>query len=390
MPLYKRLQIYKNYIVVRTKIFKTIVLIAFIGIIIPVMGQEHGIKTVVIDAGHGGKDPGTHGKLVNEKTVVLAISLKLGNYIKSKYPDIDVIYTRDKDVFVELDQRAKVANKKEADLFISIHANSASPAAYGTETYVLGLHRTKSQEAVAKRENSTIYFEEDNGAKYKGFDLSPDAIIARQIQLSVFLNQSISLASRIQNHFTSIGRHDRGVKQAGFLVLYKTTMPSMLVEVGFLTNPAEEKFLNSEKGQIKMANSIFKAFQEYKAELEGVNVLVENGHGYESSLVEAQTIDDEPVTEEPEAKDVVYFKVQVETSRSKLEANHERFKNINVQEYSENGLYKYTSGVFKNDLEAASKYKNQMRELGFEHAFVVAFMNNKRIPIDQAIRLAKK
>lgn len=373
----------------RTKIFKTIVLIAFLGVIIPVMGQEHGIKTVVIDAGHGGKDPGTHGALTNEKTVVLSIALKLGDYLKSKFPEIDVIYTRDKDVFVELAERAKIANSNNADLFISIHANSATPAAYGTETFVLGLHRTKSQEDVAKRENSTIFFEEDNGAKYSGFDLSPDAIIARQIQLSVFLNQSISLASRIQNHFTSIGRNDRGVKQAGFLVLYKTTMPSMLVEVGFLTNPAEEKFLHSEKGQIKMANSIFKAFQEYKAELEGVNVLVENGRGYESALVEAAIVDAEPIIEEKEAKDVIYFKVQVETSRSKLDPNHDRFKNINVQEYKENDLFKYTSGVFKNDLEAASNYKNQMRELGFEHAFVVAFMNDKRIPIDQAIRLVK-
>lgn len=373
----------------RTKIFKTIVLIAFLGVIIPVMGQEHGVKTVVIDAGHGGKDPGTHGALTNEKTVVLSIALKLGDYLKSKFPEIDVIYTRDKDVFVELAERAKIANSNNADLFISIHANSATPAAYGTETFVLGLHRTKSQEDVAKRENSTIFFEEDNGAKYSGFDLSPDAIIARQIQLSVFLNQSISLASRIQNHFTSIGRNDRGVKQAGFLVLYKTTMPSMLVEVGFLTNPAEEKFLHSEKGQIKMANSIFKAFQEYKAELEGVNVLVENGRGYESALVEAAIVDAEPIIEEKEAKDVIYFKVQVETSRSKLDPNHDRFKNINVQEYKENDLFKYTSGVFKNDLEAASNYKNQMRELGFEHAFVVAFMNDKRIPIDQAIRLVK-
>jgi N-acetylmuramoyl-L-alanine amidase len=195
------------------------------------------IKTVCIDAGHGGKDPGCHGSNANEKTVCLSIALKLGAKIKEIYPNVKVIYTRDTDVFVELDDRAKIANKNKADLFICIHANSASPAAYGTETFVLGLHRTDSQQKIAERENSTIYLEHDKGSQYKNFDLSPDAIIARQLQLSVFLDHSINFASKLQDEFKRIGRYNRGVKQAGFIVLYKTTMPSVLIETGFLTNP---------------------------------------------------------------------------------------------------------------------------------------------------------
>ena len=380
----------------RPILLKTIALFVLIGMVFPILAQEDldkalssGIRTVVIDPGHGGKDPGCHGGLTNEKTVVLAISLKLGEYIQSKYPHIKVIYTRKDDRFIELDQRAKIANDNHADLFISVHANAAGEAAYGVETYVLGLHRTKSQEEVAKRENSTIFFEDNSEEKYKGFELSADAIIARQIQLSVFLNQSISLASKIQNQFKSIGRYDRGVKQAGFLVLYKTTMPSILVETGFLTNKNEEKFLNDPANQIKMANAIYKGFQEYVAEIDGVNVLVENGKGFESSIKEIESKPLEDNHGKKEEKNIVYFKVQIETSREKLALNHARFRNINVQEYAQDGLFKYTSGVFENDFNSANAYKNEMRKLGFEHAFVVGFLNGNRIPIDEALKLAK-
>lgn len=380
-----------------SNIFKTIVLFTLIGCVHPTFGQENldevlssGIKTVVIDPGHGGKDPGCHGGITNEKTVVLAIGLKLGEYIKSKYPEIEVIFTRDSDEFIELDRRAKIANDNHADVFISIHANAASAAAYGTETYVLGLHRTESQQEVAERENSTILFEENSAEKYKDFELSPDAIIARQLQLNVFLNQSISLASKIQAQFKAINRRDRGVKQAGFLVLYKTTMPSVLIETGFLTNPGEEKFLNDPVNQIKMANTIFKAFQEYVAEIDGVNTLVENGKGYEASIeeIKAQEGEEKVILKEEENK--VYFKIQIETSREKLSLNDKRFKNVSVSEYQQDGLFKYTAGLFENDFETADKYKEEMRALGFEHAFVVGFMNGKRIPIAEAIKLANK
>ena len=345
------------------------------------------MNTVVIDPGHGGKDPGCHGDVSNEKDVVLAIGLKLGEYIQKKFPEINVIYTRKTDVFIELDRRAKIANENDADVFISIHANAASSAAYGTESYVLGLHRTESQQKIAERENSTIHFEENSKEKYADFELTPDAIIARQLQLSVFLNQSINLASKTQAQFESIGRKNRGVKQAGFLVLYKTTMPSLLIESGFLTNSSEEKFLNNPVNQIKMANSIFKAFQEYKSELEGVNVLVENGMGYERSIEKEEQ---QQNWTDDEKSDQIYFKVQIETSSDQVELQDKRFKGLRVSEYKQDGLFKYTTGVYENDFNAANEYKKHMRKRGFEDAFVVSFLNGERIPISKGIKLSKK
>jgi N-acetylmuramoyl-L-alanine amidase len=384
---------------------KTVCLIIGLLVLLPLHGQEtlddalsSGIKTVVIDPGHGGKDPGCHGGITNEKTVVLEIGLKLGEYIKKKYPHIKVVYTREKDVFVELDRRAEIANESEADVFICIHANAAGASAHGAETYVLGLHRTESQQKVAERENSTIHFEENSEEKYKDFDLSPDAIIARQLQLSVFLNQSISFASKIQNQFESIGRYNRGVKQAGFLVLYKTTMPSVLIETGFLTNKKEENFLHDPVNQIKMANSIFKAFQEFKSEIEGVNALVENGEGYEEDLEAERNKDSiaNPVHEEQtvfiteERPGVVYFKVQIETSKKQLSTSNQQFQKLKVDEYQQDGLYKYTTGIFEEDIEQAKALKKELRDKGFEHAFVVAFRDGKRIPISEALKVVQR
>lgn len=348
------------------------------------------IKTVVIDAGHGGKDPGCHGASAHEKNVCLSMALILGKQIKAKYPNIKVVYTRDKDVFVELDERARIANKANADLFICIHANSASPSANGTETFVLGLHKTDAQAKIADRENSTIYLEDDKGEKYKDFDMSPDAIIARQLQLSVFLDQSILFAGKLQAEFKGIGRYDRGVKQAGFLVLYKTTMPSVLIETGFLTNPDEEKFLADTTGQKKMAGAMFTAFEKYKNELEGVDE--KTGGGKQTAPTggnekEPATADKTP---EKTTSSKVIFRVQVETSDTKIATNSARFKGLSVYEYKQDNLYKYTIGSFENDLSAANKYKNELREKGFSNAFVVAFQNGERISLEKAIKLAEK
>lgn len=351
------------------------------------------IKTIVIDAGHGGKDPGCNGAHSNEKTVCLNMALALGDLIKKNYPDVKVVYTRDKDVFVELDERAKIANRNKADLFICIHANSAGAAAYGAETYVLGLHRTESQQKIAERENSTIYLEADGGEKYKDFDLSPDAIIARQLQLSVFLDQSINYASKVQKEFKTLGRHDRGVKQAGFLVLYKTTMPSVLIETGFLTNPQEENFLSNKENQQKMAEAMFNAFKKYKNELEGVHVESTN------SKVTNQPPDKKPdktVVEtisnqvEADIQDKVVFRVQIQTSQKRIPTSSSEFKGINVFEYHQDGIYKYTTGEFINNFKSANNLKNELRENGFEHAFVVAFLNGERINLEKAIKLAEK
>jgi N-acetylmuramoyl-L-alanine amidase len=361
------------------------ILLAFKPVKVKLETTSSAIKTIVIDAGHGGKDPGCHGAASNEKTVCLSIALKLGNAIKAKYPGIKVIYTRDKDIFVELDERAKIANRAKADLFICIHANSASPAAFGTETYVLGLHRTESQARIADRENSTIYLEADKGEKYKDFDLSPDAIIARQLQLSVFLDQSILFASKLQQEFKSLGRYNRGVKQAGFLVLYKTTMPSVLIETGFLTNPGEEKFLADNDGQIRMANAMFSAFEKYKSELEGVTFVTNKPNSEEVPEVPKQN---SPTTVEP-TKDLVTFRIQIETSEVILAKNAARFKGYEVMEYQQDGFYKYTTGQFENDFKGANAFKNELRQKGFPNAFVVAFQNGERINLEKAIKLAE-
>lgn len=340
---------------------------------------ESAIKTVVIDAGHGGKDPGCLGAHSNEKTVCLSMALMLGKLIEENYPHIKVVYTRDKDVFVELDERAKIANRNNADLFICIHANSAGPTAYGAETYVLGLHRTASQQQIAERENATIYLEDDGGEKYKDFDLSPDAIIARQLQLSVFLDQSISFASKVQAELKSLGRHDRGVKQAGFLVLYKTTMPSVLIETGFLTNPTEENFLASKESQEKMANALFAAFKKYKNELEGITV-------DSAPVIVKQPVNQTPVAETGQ----VVFRVQIKTSDQRIPTTSAEFKGMQIFEYQQDGLYKYTVGNCVNDFDAANRLKNDMRTSGFEHAFVVGFLDGERISLEKAIKLAEK
>ena len=386
------------------------------------------IKTVVIDAGHGGKDPGCHGQSAHEKHVCLSMALKLGGMIKKKYPQIKVIYTRDKDVFVELDERAKIANRNKADLFICIHANSAGEAVFGVETYVLGLHKTEAQQLIAERENSTIYLEEDKGAKYKDFDLSPDAIIARQIQLSVFLDQSISFASKVQSEFKKIGRSDRGVKQAGFLVLYKTTMPSILIETGFLTNPTEEKFLSDSLNQYKMSAGMFNAFESYRNELEGIvsnsnstvlldNQVKESKNPFieeekqeikqvvkqepkkEISKVEVKPEPKKEVKPEPkieksieniDEKDKVIFRVQIETSDKKIEQTNVKFKDLEVFEYQQDKLFKYTVGKYLNDYKGANILKNNVRSKGFSNAFIVAFLNGERINLEKAIKLAEK
>ncbi|MFT4680184.1 MAG: N-acetylmuramoyl-L-alanine amidase [Flavobacteriales bacterium] len=237
-------------------------------------GQPYRMKTVVIDAGHGGKDPGNLGTgryKWREKNVALDVTMKLGSYIKEQFPDINVIYTRDKDEFIGLNERADIANSAKADIFISIHCNAVEyPSARGVETFALGLHRNEENLQVAMKENSAITLEDDYENKYDGFDPnSPESIIALTMMQSAFLDQSLRISSYIQKQFKErVGRKDRGVKQAGFLVLRKTTMPSILIELGFLTNPEEEDFLNSESGRVYMASAILRGFKEYKSTVE--------------------------------------------------------------------------------------------------------------------------
>jgi len=232
------------------------------------------VDTVVIDPGHGGRDPGTHGALVAEKDVVLKISLKVGAYIEKNFPGVKVIYTRKDDRYMPLDERAILANKNKADVFICIHANASPNAtAYGTETYVMGPHKTESNMEVARRENSVILLDENHEQRYEGFDpKSPESYILFSLAQSAFQESSLTLADKIETQFRSkTGRYSHGVKQAGFWVLWRTSMPSVLVEVGFLTNKREEKFLMEDAGQEQIASGIYRAFKEYKNQIESVN-----------------------------------------------------------------------------------------------------------------------
>lgn len=236
--------------------------------------KQYHVKKVVIDAGHGGKDPGTRGVFSKEKDIALGIALALGRIIKENMKDVEVIYTRKDDRFIELEQRAEVANTNNADVFISIHANAISLASvHGTETYVMGTNKLEGNIAVAKRENSVILMEENYEETYEGFDpLVPESHILFSLYQHAYLNNSLRLAEKIEKQFKQrVGRRSRGVKQDGFWVLWRTSMPSVLVEVGFLSNAGEEKYLNTESGQVYIASGIFRALRDYKTEIESMN-----------------------------------------------------------------------------------------------------------------------
>ncbi|WP_341227829.1 N-acetylmuramoyl-L-alanine amidase [uncultured Arcticibacterium sp.] len=228
----------------------------------------NAVKKVVIDAGHGGKDPGTgNGR---EKRFALDIALRLGKMIKNNLKDVDVIYTRDTDVFIPLNERAEIANKNKADLFISIHCNAFTSAnASGTETYVMGLHKSEDNLNLAKRENNVILMEDNYKKSYKGFNPnSPLAHIMLANYQSAFMNQSMDFASRVERQFVNHGNKSRGVKQAGFLVIWETTMPSVLIETGYLSNPTDARKLASESGRENIAKAIYTAFNSYKSDVE--------------------------------------------------------------------------------------------------------------------------
>ncbi|MEM6523885.1 MAG: N-acetylmuramoyl-L-alanine amidase [Bacteroidota bacterium] len=242
--------------------------------------SEFQVKTVIIDAGHGGRDPGALGSLSKEKDVVLSVSLKVGKYIEEYLPDVKVIYTRKTDVFITLKGRPQIANTNDGDVFISIHANSLPAetsearknSIYGTETYVMGAQNTGRNLEVAKRENSVILLEEDYEKEYDFDPGSPESAILFSLTQSTFQDRSILLATNIEDQFSKrAGRRSLGVKQSSLYVLWSTAMPSVLVEVGFLSNAKEEKELNDPSVQGNIASGIFRAFRDYKNEIESLN-----------------------------------------------------------------------------------------------------------------------
>jgi N-acetylmuramoyl-L-alanine amidase len=366
-----------------------------------------GIKRIVIDAGHGGKDSGCLGSSAKEKDVCLSIALNLGKAIENAYKNVEVIYTRKTDVFVELHERAQIANDKKADLFICIHANSGPPAAYGVETYVMGLHRSEANLSVAQRENSSILMEDNYQMKYEGFDPnSAESYIAISLMQSAHLEQSLNFASKVQDNFGKIGRSNRGVKQAGFLVLYRTTMPSVLIETGFLTNKEEEKFLADKENQEKIAGTIFEAFKEYKTEIEKNAESIKQEPQNENPDKEKTPVKKEKETKENKAytpqplyksntetnkeKEAgISFKVQFATSPKPIELKPENFKGLlGVNSYKDGETYKYVVGS-GHDFEEATKLQAMVREKGYKDAFVIAFNGSKRIPVKEALEILK-
>jgi N-acetylmuramoyl-L-alanine amidase len=251
-----------------------LITISILGTSQPLNLLKSSIKVVVIDAGHGGKDPGCHGhSKINEKDIALDIALKLGKIIEENLPDVQVIYTRKDDRFIELWQRAAIANRNKADLFISVHCNAhTSTSLNGAESYVMGIHKTNGNLAVSRRENESLQLEANyqESGHYSDFDPdSPEAQIILSLYQNSFLEHSIELASTLQDKVKATGSlRDLGVNQAGFVVLWKTTMPSVLVETGFLTNAKDEAYLTSEKGKNESARNIFEAVRDFKVKLE--------------------------------------------------------------------------------------------------------------------------
>lgn len=349
--------------------------------------------TVVIDAGHGGKDPGavSANKQIYEKDITLKVALMVGESIAASHPEVKVLYTRKTDKFVGLNDRARMANKANADLFISIHVNAAkNRSAKGAETFTLGVEeeRTELSLDVAKRENGVILLEDNHEKTYANFNPnSPESYIIFEYMQSEFVKESIHLAQYVQENFAKdANRQDRGVRQAGFLVLNATSMPSILVELGYISNAEEAKYLASATAQKRLSQCITKAFDQYYSDLkklqnnmlmaeESLSTEQQNATG---NLQTAVVRDDTPV-----------FKVQFLSSSKKLEKGNPAFKGVGpVSYYYEKGLYKYTCGESANYNEILH-VKNKVNEK-FKDAFVVAFVKGERIDTQQAIALFKQ
>ena len=347
------------------------------------------IQTVVIDAGHGGKDTGAMGAVTTEKAVNLAVAKKLGAYIEENMPDVKVIYTRKTDKFIELSERAAIANRNNADVFISIHCNSTegTTTANGVETFVMGESKNDANLNVAKKENSSILLE-DNTDAYDNFDPnSTEAYILFSLTQSMYQKQSLQLADKVQKQASAkAGRRDRGVQQAGFLVLWKTSMPSILVELGFINNVKEEQFLNTEKGQTQMALALYRAFEEYKREYDAENRSSSKAVTNEKPSGKTKT-NTKPATS---GNGETYFTVQFSTLDKHVPVTDKAFKGVkDVEVYEYNGAYRYTSGRFYTKAEAIAR-QTEVRNLGFKDAFVIAFINGERGTVKQAEEALKK
>ncbi|MCB4808316.1 N-acetylmuramoyl-L-alanine amidase [Tamlana sp. 62-3] len=329
---------------------------------------------VVLDAGHGGKDSGNTGSGYKEKDIALKVVLQVGKVLE-KNPNIKVIYTRKTDKFIDLFVRGKIANKANADLFVSVHCNAHKPGstAHGTETFVLGTHRNETNFNVAKNENSVIFMEDDYEKNYNGFDPnSPESVMSILLSQEEYLDQSIMLASAIQKKFTNdLKRKNRGVKQAGFIVLHQTVMPSVLVELGFLTYKQEGAYLNSSRGQLQISSAITDAILDYKKKLDGNVETIFEDHSTGSQNI---------------SENGVSFKIQIAASSNALETKPYNFNGLNnISRIKEGNLYKYFYGHTTN-YEQTKTLEEEAKKKGYRSCFVVAFKDGKKIEIVDALK----
>ena len=337
--------------------------------------QDKDVFTVVLDAGHGGKDSGNRGNQYYEKHIALTVTLKIGAILK-KNPDINIIYTRKSDVFIPLNKRADIANSAKADLFVSIHCDAHTSNAYGAGTFVLGLHENDRNFRIAQKENSVIFLEEDYEKNYDGFDPNnPESVISLVLMQETYLDQSIQAANTIQQSFVrNLKRKNRTVKQAGFLVLRNTYMPSVLVELGFLTNKIEGAYLNSKKGQNEMSEAIAKAIVSYK------NLL-------QSDLQEDVVFEESSTkTEENSFGSEYAFRVQISVSKTMLEPKSFNFKGLSpIKRIKSGSLYKYFLGN-STSYEKAKELQQRAIEKGYSGSFVVAFQGDEIVPLNNALK----
>ena len=348
--------------------------------------------TVVIDAGHGGKDPGAlsaNGK-VREKDITLKVALLVGESIVKKHPEVKVLYTRKSDVFVGLNDRARMANKADADLFISIHVNAAeNRSAKGAETYTLGVEeaRTERNLEIAKRENGVILLEDNHEKTYANFNPnSPESYIIFEYMQSEFVKESIHIAQYVQSNFANdANRLDRGVRQAGFLVLNATSMPSILVELGYISNAEEAKYLASATAQQHLSSCISKAFDRYYADLKKLS----DGATHPAVSEPTELVEEQPASVPVVDEDAPVFKVQFLSSAKKLSKGNQAFKGLTpVDCYYDKGLYKYTYGA-STDYNKILRLKRKVNEK-FKDAFIVAFVKGERIDTKKAIAQFQK
>lgn len=358
------------------------------------------IRKVVIDAGHGGNDPGAIGAKSKEKDITLKMALLVGKLIKENCPDVEVYYTRTTDVFVPLNGRCKFANNKHADLFISIHCNSTTnKTARGTETYVMGLHKSESNLAVARKENAAMLLESDYQDNYSGFNPnSPESYVIFSLYSSAYLDHSVKLAAKVQNNLVNCTHFpDRKVQQAGFWVLHGVAMPSILIELGFISNPDEEAVLNNKDSQKAMANAIANAFISYKAQIEGTTTEeAQSTEPKEEKDKQEKTKQDSTQTAEPakpkeDSKPAstsqdntsgIHYKIQIYATKDNLSVTDKKFKGLSVSKHKDGDWWKYTVGD-ERKYSDAQKVQAHVKEI-FPDAFMVAYKNGVKIPVSEA------